>query len=286
MLVLVFGAGTDYALLLIARYREELRRHSDRYTAMAVAWRRSFPAILASAATVAVGTAVPARRADERRARPRPGRGGRHRRRVRGDDHAAARPAGPARPVGVLAVRPAVSRRRPAPTGAPARHLAPPGRRDRPAAPGDLDAHHARARRARPSACSGCGSGQPADKMFTTEVESVVGQRTRRAALPRRRLGSRRDHRRGAARRRGRRGGGGGRRGRRRRRASASRRTAGGCASTPCCATRPTPPPPRRPSTASAARCTRCPAADALVGGQTAARRRHRARRRAATTGS
>jgi RND superfamily putative drug exporter len=53
--VLVFGAGTDYALLLIARYREELRRHADRYAAMAVAWRRSFPAILASAATVVVG---------------------------------------------------------------------------------------------------------------------------------------------------------------------------------------------------------------------------------------
>jgi putative drug exporter of the RND superfamily len=55
MLVLVFGAGTDYALLLIARYREELRRNPDRYAAMAVAWRRSFPAILASAATVVIG---------------------------------------------------------------------------------------------------------------------------------------------------------------------------------------------------------------------------------------
>jgi putative drug exporter of the RND superfamily len=55
MLILIFGAGTDYALLLIARYREELRRHRDRYAAMAVAWRRSVPAILASAATVAVG---------------------------------------------------------------------------------------------------------------------------------------------------------------------------------------------------------------------------------------
>ncbi len=52
--VLVFGAGTDYALLLIARYREELHRHADRHRAMAVALRRSFPAILASAATVAI----------------------------------------------------------------------------------------------------------------------------------------------------------------------------------------------------------------------------------------
>ena len=34
--VLVFGAGTDYALLLVARYREELRRHADRHEAMAL----------------------------------------------------------------------------------------------------------------------------------------------------------------------------------------------------------------------------------------------------------
>ncbi|MFC0532560.1 MMPL family transporter [Phytohabitans kaempferiae] len=52
--VLVFGVGVDYALLLIARYREELRRHRDRHEAMGVALRRSFPAILASAATVAI----------------------------------------------------------------------------------------------------------------------------------------------------------------------------------------------------------------------------------------
>jgi RND superfamily putative drug exporter len=50
--VLVFGAGTDYALLLTARYREELRRHSDRHEAMAIALRRAGPAILASAGTV------------------------------------------------------------------------------------------------------------------------------------------------------------------------------------------------------------------------------------------
>ena len=53
--VLIFGAGTDYALLLVARYREELRRHSDRHEAMAVALHRAGPAIVASAATVAVG---------------------------------------------------------------------------------------------------------------------------------------------------------------------------------------------------------------------------------------
>jgi RND superfamily putative drug exporter len=50
--VLVFGAGTDYALLLTARYREELRKHADRHEAMAIALRRAFPAILASSATV------------------------------------------------------------------------------------------------------------------------------------------------------------------------------------------------------------------------------------------
>ncbi|TQS43245.1 MMPL family transporter [Cryptosporangium phraense] len=53
--VLVFGAGTDYALLLISRYREELRRHADRYQAMALALRRTAPAVLASAGTVVVG---------------------------------------------------------------------------------------------------------------------------------------------------------------------------------------------------------------------------------------
>ncbi|WP_151481723.1 MMPL family transporter [Streptomyces albicerus] len=57
LMVLVFGVGTDYALLLIARYREELHRHEDRHAAMRIALRRSGPAILASAATIAVGLA-------------------------------------------------------------------------------------------------------------------------------------------------------------------------------------------------------------------------------------
>ena len=50
--VLVFGAGTDYALLLISRYREELLIEQNRFTAMAVALRGAGPAILASGSTV------------------------------------------------------------------------------------------------------------------------------------------------------------------------------------------------------------------------------------------
>jgi RND superfamily putative drug exporter len=50
--VLVFGAGTDYALLLISRYREELLNFTNRHEAMARALRESGPAILASGTTV------------------------------------------------------------------------------------------------------------------------------------------------------------------------------------------------------------------------------------------
>jgi RND superfamily putative drug exporter len=50
--VLVFGAGTNYALLLIARYREELLLHEDRHFAMAKALRSAAPAIIASGSTV------------------------------------------------------------------------------------------------------------------------------------------------------------------------------------------------------------------------------------------
>lgn len=54
MSVLVLGAGTDYALLLVARYREELRTHEDKHEAMALALRSAAPAIIASALTVAI----------------------------------------------------------------------------------------------------------------------------------------------------------------------------------------------------------------------------------------
>ncbi len=50
--ILVLGVGTDYALLLVARYREELRRHEDRHEAMALALRTAGPAIFASGMTV------------------------------------------------------------------------------------------------------------------------------------------------------------------------------------------------------------------------------------------
>jgi RND superfamily putative drug exporter len=53
--ILVFGVGTDYALLIIARYREELRHRSDVREAMLVAVRRAGPSIVASAATVTAG---------------------------------------------------------------------------------------------------------------------------------------------------------------------------------------------------------------------------------------
>ncbi|MGB0888958.1 MAG: MMPL family transporter [Solirubrobacterales bacterium] len=53
MTVMVFGVGTDYALLLVSRYREELRRHEDTHEAMRAALHASVPAIVASASTVA-----------------------------------------------------------------------------------------------------------------------------------------------------------------------------------------------------------------------------------------
>jgi RND superfamily putative drug exporter len=53
--VLVLGAGVDYALLLVARYREELHNYADRHEAMAHALHRAAPAVLASGVTVIIG---------------------------------------------------------------------------------------------------------------------------------------------------------------------------------------------------------------------------------------
>jgi RND superfamily putative drug exporter len=54
LVVLMFGVGTDYCLLLVARYREELRRVQDKHVAMQRALQRAGPAILASGLTVAL----------------------------------------------------------------------------------------------------------------------------------------------------------------------------------------------------------------------------------------
>jgi putative drug exporter of the RND superfamily len=53
--VLVLGAGTDYALLLTSRYREELHNYESRLDAMMRAWRGAAPAIGASGLTVILG---------------------------------------------------------------------------------------------------------------------------------------------------------------------------------------------------------------------------------------
>jgi RND superfamily putative drug exporter len=54
LIVLMFGVGTDYCLLLVSRYREELRRTEDKHDAMGRALRRAGPAILASGMTVSL----------------------------------------------------------------------------------------------------------------------------------------------------------------------------------------------------------------------------------------
>ncbi|ALX67402.1 MMPL family transporter [Microbacterium sp. XT11] len=55
LFILVIGAATDYALLFVARFREELRRTRDKGTAVAAAWRGSLEPIVASGGTVIAG---------------------------------------------------------------------------------------------------------------------------------------------------------------------------------------------------------------------------------------
>ena len=52
MVILLFGAGTDYGLLLISRYREDLRREPDARVALATALGETWEAIAASGLTV------------------------------------------------------------------------------------------------------------------------------------------------------------------------------------------------------------------------------------------
>ena len=88
--VLVFGAGTDYALLLISRYRDELRVTEDRREAMAHALRRTAEAVLSSAVhgRASACSRCSSRLPDDPRARARL-----RRRRRRGSGLRAPRPA-------------------------------------------------------------------------------------------------------------------------------------------------------------------------------------------------
>ena len=56
--VLVIGAATDYALLLIARYREELHLHENRFDAMKTAYKGVWEPILASGSTVSISLLI------------------------------------------------------------------------------------------------------------------------------------------------------------------------------------------------------------------------------------
>ncbi|GAB92540.1 MMPL family transporter [Gordonia rhizosphera] len=55
LFILVFGAATDYALLLVSRFREELVGNADKYTALRTAWRATIEPVAASAGTVIAG---------------------------------------------------------------------------------------------------------------------------------------------------------------------------------------------------------------------------------------
>lgn len=55
LFILVVGAATDYSLLLVSRYKEELHDYTSKYDAMRIAWRASIEPIAASAATVILG---------------------------------------------------------------------------------------------------------------------------------------------------------------------------------------------------------------------------------------
>ena len=52
LIVLMFGAGTDYCLLIVSRYREELRTYEDKHEAMAHATERTAPALVSAGGTV------------------------------------------------------------------------------------------------------------------------------------------------------------------------------------------------------------------------------------------
>ena len=105
--VLVIGAGTDYALLLISRYREELHTYDNRFDAMIAAWKGSAAAIVASGSDRHGRTAVSVVLRTELEQGPRPDRRDRHRLHPARDDDVPAGRAVGGGTVGVLAAHPA-----------------------------------------------------------------------------------------------------------------------------------------------------------------------------------
>ncbi len=107
MSVLVLGAGTDYALLLVSRYREELHHTVDKHEAMRTALASAGPAIFASAATVVAALLCLMLAKVNGTAGPRADRGDGNRLRSALDAHPAAGTADDLRPPRLLALRPA-----------------------------------------------------------------------------------------------------------------------------------------------------------------------------------
>ena len=102
LFILVVGAATDYALLLVSRYREELHDHPSKWRRDAGRLAGRVEPIAASAATVILGLLC-LLLSDLNTTRPRPGRRDRHRRRVRRRADLAARRPAAARPAALLA---------------------------------------------------------------------------------------------------------------------------------------------------------------------------------------
>ena len=172
--VLVFGAGTDYALLLVARYREELRRHEDRHEAMAFALHRAAPAIVASALHRDPRHALPVLRRDELHRRPRTGRRDRDRGRAAGDDHAAA---GAARDLAAAGSSGRSARRSTPPEPTSTGFWAKVGARIAPRPRAGLGRHGAPLWPPAASAsCSSTPTACPRQDAYTKDFDSVIGQ--------------------------------------------------------------------------------------------------------------
>ena len=107
MSVLVLGAGTDYALLLVARYREELHHTADKHEAMRAALRLGRAGDLRLGGDRDRRAALPDDRQGQRHLRPGPDRRDRHRLRGALDADPAAGAADDLRPPRLLALRPA-----------------------------------------------------------------------------------------------------------------------------------------------------------------------------------